>query len=278
MIRRTSVVGFALAVLALSVPASGQAPAPDPEVAKGIALVEDGDYDGAIFTLDGAARRLAGEPARAREAAQAYLYLGIAYVGKGHEAAAKAKFREALAGVKELTLSPEKFPPKVINLFEAARSEAAAAAPPASAKKKGSGGKAILIGVGALAVGGGVAVAAGGGGGDTGPGGGTSQPVTDTFTGLLTQSQSGAQIPLPVAQAAGQWRAELEWTTPGTEVRMFVVDAATRQNVTETRATGPAASIAEWSGAAGRRYEVEVFLQEGPASQANYTLRVTHPR
>ena len=183
--------------------------------------------------------------------------------------------------MKDLSLSPEKFPPKVIDLFEAARSEARAAAPatpPAAVPaKKGSGGKAILIGVGALAVGGGVALAAGGGGGgDGGPSPPTS--VTDTFTGLLTASQSGAQIPLPVAQAAGHWRAELTWTTPGTEVRMFVVDAATRNGVAETRLTGPAASLAEWEGTAGRRYEVEVFLQEGAASQANYTLRVTHPR
>jgi hypothetical protein len=279
MVRRASVMGLALVVLASPV-ARAQAPAPDPEVARGIALVEDGDYDGAIFTLDGAARRLAKDPARAREMAQAYLYLGIAYVGKGHEAAAKAKFREALAGMKDLVLSPEKFPPKVIDLFEAARSEArttAPATPPAAvAARKGSSGKAVLIGVGALAVGGGVALAAGGG--DDGGGTGTSTPVTDTFTGLLTESQSGAQIPLPVVQAAGHWRAELTWTTPETEVRMFVVDAATRDSVAEARLTGPAASIAEWEGTAGRRYEVEVFLQEGGASQANYTLHVTHPR
>jgi hypothetical protein len=266
--------------LALANPLGAQGPTNDPDVALGIQQVEEGDYDAAILTLDNAARRLSADPARSRELSAAYLYLGVAYVGKGHEAAARAKFREAVKQLRDLTLSPEKFPPKVIDLFEAARSEARTAAPPppppAVSAKKGSGGKAILIGVGALAVGGGVALAAGGGGG-----GGTDPPptsVTDTFTGLLTESQSGAQMPLPVAQAAGHWRAELSWTTPGTEVRMFVVDAATRDGVAETRLTGPAASVAEWEGAAGRRYEVDVFLQEGGASQANYTLRVTHPR
>src|SRR5262245_30796602 len=96
----------------------------DPEVAKGISQVEDGDYDAAILTLDTAARRLAGAPSKTRELSQAYLYLGIAYVGKGHEAAARAKFREALSQIHDLTLNPDKYPPKVIDLFEAAREEA----------------------------------------------------------------------------------------------------------------------------------------------------------
>src|SRR5262245_48184645 len=97
--------------------------ATDPEVLKGIKSVDDGDYDGAILILDNASRRLASDPAKANDLSQAYLYLGIAYVGKGHEAAAKAKFREALTQIKDMTLSPDKFPPKVIDVFEAARQE-----------------------------------------------------------------------------------------------------------------------------------------------------------
>src|SRR6187549_3747158 len=122
-----------LAILAASLAASAPAPAGDPEIQRGIRQVEDGDYDPAIVTLDAAARRLAGDPARSRDLSQAYLYLGIAYIGKGHEAAAKAKFREAVAQIKDLTLSPDKFPPKVIDLFEAARAEARAQATPAPA-------------------------------------------------------------------------------------------------------------------------------------------------
>src|SRR3954470_10024789 len=104
--------------------AAAQSPAVDTDLARGIRQVEDGDYDPAIFTLDAAAQRLKGDPARVRDLSQAYLYLGIAYIGKGHEAAAKAKFREAVAQIKDLTLSPDKFPPKVIDLLEAAREEA----------------------------------------------------------------------------------------------------------------------------------------------------------
>jgi len=110
-----------------------QSAATDAEVQRGTRQVEDGDYDAAIVTLDAAARRLTADPSRARDLSQAYLYLGIAYIGKGHEAAAKAKFREAVAQIKDLTLSPDKFPPKVIDLFEAARAEERAQVAPASA-------------------------------------------------------------------------------------------------------------------------------------------------
>ena len=169
MTRKASTLVLALAVVASPVPAPAQTGL-DPEVAKGMALVDDGDYDAAILTLDGAARRLATDAKKTNDLSQAYLYLGIAYMGKGHEAAAKAKFKEAVAQIKDLTLSPDKFPPKVIDAFEAAKAEAgqakaAAAASPAAAapeKKKGGGGKAILI-IGGVAAAAGVAVAAGGG-------------------------------------------------------------------------------------------------------------------
>src|SRR5260370_41304202 len=65
-----------------------------------------------------------------------------------------------------MSLSPDKYPPKVINLFEAAKEEMAKA-PPAlvtAQKKKGGGGKTALIVLGFAAAGGGVALAAGRGG------------------------------------------------------------------------------------------------------------------
>src|SRR5689334_8276803 len=116
-------MALALALALASAPFAGVARADD-DLAKGIALVDDGDYDAAILVLDTAARRLAADPKDTRALSQAYLYLGIAYMGKGHEAAAKAKFKEAVATIKDLSLSPDKFPPKVIDVFEAAKSEA----------------------------------------------------------------------------------------------------------------------------------------------------------
>jgi hypothetical protein len=220
VLRQTLALGLAASLLWAPIVA-GQAVTSDPEVLRGIRQVEDGDYDPAIVTLDAVARRLAGDPARTRDLSQAYLYLGIAYIGKGHEAAAKAKFREAVAQIKDLTLSPDKFPPKVIDLFEAAREEArvqaqsaapaptttlpaAAAAPPS---KKGGGGKTILIIAGLAAAGGGVALAAGGKGGSSGT---STTPTTPAAT------------PAPTASST----LERTDAVPNGELRGFVVTAS----------------------------------------------------
>src|SRR6185436_11901306 len=157
--RKTLSLFMVLALLVAAQPVPAETPT-DPEVLKGIQQTEDGDYDAAIFTLDAAARRLAADPSRPADLSQAYLYLGIAFVGKGHDAAAKARFRDALQQLHSLSLSAEKYPPKVINVFEAARDEM-------NREAGGPGGKSrktkwlVLGGVGVAA--GGTALAVGGG-------------------------------------------------------------------------------------------------------------------
>jgi len=208
-----------LAFLLVSSPAGlvAQAPPGDAEVKEGMKQVDDGDYDRAIPTLDNAARRLAGDPAKAADLSQAYLYLGIAYIGKGHEAAAKAKFREALKQIKDLTLSPEKFPPKVIDAFEEAKHEAdTAAAQPAP--RKGGSKKGLVIG-GIVAAGAAVGVAAGAGGGGGGSSsGGTGGPTgggglqTLTFTGTLPNAGGSYECKQIVATRSGTMEARLTWT------------------------------------------------------------------
>lgn len=201
------VLSLALVLLLVAPVSYPQAPpaSKDPDVLKGIALVEEGDYDGAIVTLDKAAQRLAAAKSQPNDLSQAYLYLGIAYVGKGHEAAAKAKFKEALGQIRDLTLSPDRFPPKVINTFEEAKEEAGKAAPAQAAatakptqatEKKGGSGKILLI-VGGLAAAGGIAAAAAGGGGGSSS---SSAPTTttqppdprrvETFSGTLCSYES----------------------------------------------------------------------------------------
>ena len=168
------VVRFCLALsLVMRPPLYAQAPT-DPEVAKGIKQVEEGELDLGIFTLDAAARRLSANPAQARSAAQAYLYLGIAYLGKGQEMLAKTKFREAVQQARDLSVSADQFPPRVIELVEAARQEVTKsaeaptpkpspkAATQAPAERKGRS-KLPFILLGGAAVGGGVALAGGGG-------------------------------------------------------------------------------------------------------------------
>lgn len=227
MPRKVLILMLTVGFLSGSFPAASQPAPSDPEVVKGIRQVDEGDYDAAIVTLDAASRRLAADPARARDLSQAYLYLGIAYVGKGHEAAARAKFREAVRQIRDLVLSTDKYPPKVIDLFEAAREEvnraesaavAAApspSAPSAPAPKKGGSHKGLIIGGVALA-GAGVAVAAGasgGGGSGGGPGGG---PAADTrssqvFMGTLPANETrGFTV---TASKAGTLEASLTWTT-----------------------------------------------------------------
>src|SRR5688572_11316251 len=156
----------------------------DPDVALGIRHVDEGDYDAAILVLDLAARRLAQQKAPSHVLSQAYLYLGIAYLAKGHETSAKARFRDALGQVRDLQVTPESFAPRVVEMFEKARGEMrsaptgqpaaapAAVASPPPPKTGGGGGKLLLIG-GGLAAAAGVAVAAGGGGESSAtPGGG----------------------------------------------------------------------------------------------------------
>ncbi len=210
-----------LLVVGLSVGATPSfAQVKDPEVVKGIKQVEDGDYDGAILTLDNAARRLASDPNKFRDLSQAYLYLGISYAGKGHEAAAKAKFREALVQTKDLSLSPEKFPPKVINLFEAAKQERAQAAAPPAAKKGGSH-KGLFIGLGvAAAAGVGIAAAAGG---KSGP-----ALKTDMFGPIALTIEQYCQNPgfNVFVTAAGTLEATLTWQEAFASLQMALFDSA----------------------------------------------------
>jgi TolA-binding protein len=116
--------------LAVSSAAAAEPPAVgEPEVRRGISLVDDGEYDSAIIALDGAVRRLAGTPGHSmNDLAEAYFYLGVAYLGKGQETSAKARFREAVQQMRDMSPSPEKFPPRVIELFEKAKEESSAAA------------------------------------------------------------------------------------------------------------------------------------------------------
>ena len=228
MLRKVFILVLTATFLAGSFPVAAQPAPSDPEVAKGVRQVDEGDYDAAIVTLDAASRRLAGDPARVRDLSQAYLYLGIAYVGKGHEAAAKAKFREAVRQIKDLVLSTDKYPPKVIDLFEAAREEVsrdAAPAPTATAPspavssapppKKGGSHKGLIIG-GVLVAGAGAAIAAGAGGGGGSSSSSSSNTPADTrssqvFTGNLpAQETRGFTV---TASKSGTLEATLTWST-----------------------------------------------------------------
>jgi len=176
---------------------------------------------------------LSGQPARQAELAQAYLYLGVAYLGKGHETSARARFRDALKQVRDLNVSPDRFAPRVIELFEKAKEDVssaatpapaptpAAAPPPAPQKKGGSKLPIVLIGVGAAAAGG-IAIAAGGGGGSdpTGtPGGGLRETA---FPNEVVVFGGGREFVVNVT-GSGPLTAKVTWQQPGVLLSMYIV-------------------------------------------------------
>lgn len=139
------VLGVALMVPPPPLP--GQSP--DPELARGLREVREGDFEGAVTTLEPVVRRLSGLPQRSRELVQAYLNLGVAYVALDQPETARSRFKEALIRDHQLKLSPAEYSPKVLAVFEQARREARQA----GGGKGGSRAPLIGLGIGAAAAG-----------------------------------------------------------------------------------------------------------------------------
>lgn len=158
----------ALALLLVGAPLVPRGWADDPELAAGVRQVDEGDFEGAIVTLEPVVRRLG--PAGGHDAAQACLYLGIAHLALDQTQAARALIREALDHEPGLRLGADRYSPKILSAFEEARRErdAATAAtrsptPEKGPAKKGGHGRALLLAGAGVATGVGVAVAASGG-------------------------------------------------------------------------------------------------------------------
>jgi len=168
--------------------------AADADVEAGIRLVNEGDYEGAIVVLDRAVEKLSGQSKKSEDLIQAYLYLGVAFVGRAHEEAAKRQFRQALRLEDGLRLNAADFPPKIIDLFEAARTEEETQTADVSRQKKGGGKKWLFIGGGLAAAGGGAAVLAGGGGDSGSPSLPASVTVTTSTSDVLIVSVTRVQF------------------------------------------------------------------------------------
>ena len=233
-------------------------------------------------------------------------------MGKGHEAAARAKFREAFGQIKDLSLSPDKFPPKVIDAFEAAKEEArkdaagtATATSPgskagttgaaaATEKKKGGGGKVLLIVGGVAAVGAGVAVAAGGGGG----GSSTPAPTTTTLPPdprtvqnigpiTLTDTDSGYNnTSVIVVAGTGVLDATVTWTSTGGNKAAIIdmslddkdYNTVAQSNRTTDTTSVLQANVAPASGSPSQEYRLNTHLREQCGGcKAVFNLTVKHP-
>ena len=234
-------------VLGLATTGFPELPIADADVRRGIALVDDGEYDSAIIALDGAVRRLASTPGHAmNDLAEAYFYLGVAYLGKGQETSAKARFREAVRQARDMSPSPEK------------------------------GGKGLLI-VGAVVLaGGGAALAAGGGGGADGG-------TTPENTSAQTRTESGAvrdqeQAPfLFVASRAGTFEATITWQNRNVNLTVDCAQEAppyTQCAGTFNRTTD---TSARFTAPVTQQYVVYVSNYSGQAGAEPFTITLRYP-
>ena len=180
-----------LALAAVPSFALQEAATPESGVATGVRQVEEGDYAGAVKSLEPAIARLRGDPARVRLLVQADIQLAIAHVALDHTTEAVQAFSEALTLDPNLRLDEERYSPKVLHALETAREQAARRSG-APVRKSSSGRKAALIG-GGLAVAAGATVLAVRGGGDSLP----------TFSGArfgtpaITCENGSNNVPLP---------------------------------------------------------------------------------
>jgi hypothetical protein len=145
--RRLCALVVGAALLLMPVPLRAQSP--DSELAQGLRQVREGDFEGAVTTLESVVRRLSSAPERSRDLVQAYVNLGVAYVALDQRDTARSRFGEALARDRNLKLSAAEYSPKVLAVFEEARQRVRQATP----GRKGSKAPYIIAGAAAAAAG-----------------------------------------------------------------------------------------------------------------------------
>ncbi len=114
-------------VLGLAQGTAAQTVASDPELARGLQQVEEGDFPTAIRTLGAVVQRLKEKGGTPENLSRGYLYLGIAHLSLRHEAEARAAFIGAQESDPKLRLSRSEFSPRVVEAFEQSRRGGAAA-------------------------------------------------------------------------------------------------------------------------------------------------------
>ena len=258
----------------MGVPVSSQTPADD-DLAKGVRQVEQGDYATAVVTLDSAIRTLGKDPARAKDIARAYLYLGIAHAGAGQEQAARGDFCRAKRQNPSLKIELANPPANAAKLFAEPCPTAAAAAPAAAPKKGHSKTLPILLGVGAAA-GVGIALAAGGGDGPTTSTLGLRRDAVFTAHPTCVQEMgsacTGAQNSHEVIVASnGVLEANL--TTDAPKARLFLRALSPSNRMIEA---GPAGTTLRIPAEPGR-WVLTVWQYGKAGDGVRYQLRVSFP-
>lgn len=139
-------------------------PSAESGVATGVRQVEEGDFEGAVASLEAAIPRLRGDPQRLRLLVQADIQLAVAHTALDHGPQAVQAFSEAITLDPNLRLDPQRFSPKVLRALETAREQAARRTATPAPARKSSGRTALLVGGGAAVAAGVVAIVARGNG------------------------------------------------------------------------------------------------------------------
>jgi hypothetical protein len=147
---------FACGALPVGATAQETTASAESGIATGVRQVEEGDFEGAVASLEAAIARLRGDPQRVRLLVQADIQLAVAHTALDHTAQAVQAFSEAITLDPNLRLDPQRFSPKVLRVFETAREQAARrTAAPGGRKTHHTG---LIVGAAALAAAGTVAV------------------------------------------------------------------------------------------------------------------------
>jgi hypothetical protein len=153
MVRPVRSVLVACLALALVLYAGGAGAQTAPDLATGIRQVDEGDFEGAVVTLDAVVVALGARPGQEQPLSRAHLYLGIAYVALGQDGKARTHFQHALRINDALRLTRDLHSPKVVEAFEAARAELRQARGPVAKRRTppavfaAVGGAAAAVGI-----------------------------------------------------------------------------------------------------------------------------------
>jgi hypothetical protein len=214
-----------VALAAMPAFAMQEAGTPESGVATGVRQIEEGDYAGAVKSLEPAIARLRGDPARVRLLVQADIQLAIAQVALDHTMEAVQAFSEALTLDPNLRLDEERYSPKVIRALDTAREQAVSRSG-TPARKSSSGRKAALI-VGGGVVAAGATVLAVRGGGKSAPvfsGARFGTPALDCANGsdnvrlpftILVEASNPSGDPLSITSVTTTLRIEASPGFPG---------------------------------------------------------------
>jgi hypothetical protein len=250
------------AVLGSGVPPSLESH--DPEVLKGVALLEEAKLEEAQETLESAVTRLRASAPGTHELAIAFFYRGAAEAQRGEAARARASMGEAMTADPDLGTPGRAFPLPVQEAFEDARAERRTTA---KARRTGL--------VGALVAGGLLTSAAlvfAGSGGRQSPS--AAGRTTDLFTGDLVSGSPPREFPV-VVSSTGIVDAGVDWIEPGATLALELDDAGHQARAVSTPSTSTEAILSVV--VAPSTYTLLLTRRDASVTPANFTLRVTHP-